>query len=43
MTTNVTSPELYALGAMTTFVSFVAIGIALTSIAVIQRRRSGRT
>jgi putative spermidine/putrescine transport system permease protein len=42
MTTNVTSPELYALGAMTTFVSFVAIGIALTSIAVIQRRRSGR-
>jgi putative spermidine/putrescine transport system permease protein len=43
MTTNVTSPELYALGAMTTFVSFVAIGIALTSIAVIQRRRSSRT
>lgn len=43
MTTNVTSPELYALGAMTTFVSFAAIGIALTSIAVIQRRRSGRT
>jgi putative spermidine/putrescine transport system permease protein len=43
MTTNVTSPELYALGAMTTFISFVAIGIALTSIAVIQRRRSGRT
>ena len=43
MTTNFTSPELYALGAMTTFVSFVAIGIALTSIAVIQRRRSGRT
>jgi putative spermidine/putrescine transport system permease protein len=42
MTTNVTSPELYALGAMTTFISFVAIGIALTSIAVIQRRRSGR-
>lgn len=43
MTTNVTSPELYALGAMTTFISSVAIGIALTSIAVIQRRRSGRT
>lgn len=43
MTTNVTSPELYALGAMTTFISFVAIAIALTSIAVIQRRRSGRT
>jgi putative spermidine/putrescine transport system permease protein len=42
MTTNVTSPELYALGAMTTFVSFLAIGIALASIAIIQRRRSGR-
>jgi putative spermidine/putrescine transport system permease protein len=42
MTTNVTSPALYALGAMTTFVSFVVIGVALTSIAVIQRRRSGR-
>jgi putative spermidine/putrescine transport system permease protein len=42
MTTNVTSPALYALGAMTTFVSFLAIGIALTSIALIQRRRSGR-
>jgi putative spermidine/putrescine transport system permease protein len=42
MTTNVTSPELYALGAMTTFVSFLAIAIALSSIATIQRRRSGR-
>jgi putative spermidine/putrescine transport system permease protein len=42
MTTNVTSPELYALGAMTTFVSFLAIGIALSSIAIIQRKRSGR-
>ena len=42
MTTNVTSPALYALGAMTTFVSFIAIGLALTSIVLIQRRRSGR-
>jgi putative spermidine/putrescine transport system permease protein len=41
MTTNVTSPALYALGAMTTFVSFAAIAIALTSIVAIQRRRSG--
>jgi putative spermidine/putrescine transport system permease protein len=41
MTTNVTSPALYALGAMTTFVSFAAIVIALTSIVAIQRRRSG--
>jgi putative spermidine/putrescine transport system permease protein len=43
MTTNVTSPELYALGAMTTFISFVAIGVALGSIALIRRRRAGRT
>src|ERR1700731_1867619 len=41
MTTNVTSPALYALGAMTTFVSFAAIAIALTSIVAIERRRSG--
>jgi len=41
MTTNVTSPALYALGAMTTFVSFAAIVIGLTSIVAIQRRRSG--
>jgi putative spermidine/putrescine transport system permease protein len=41
MTTNVTSPALYALGAMTTFVSFAAIAMALTSIVAIQRRRSG--
>ena len=42
MTTNVTSPALYALGTLTTAVSFVAIAIALTSIAVIQRRRTRR-
>jgi len=42
MTTNVTSPALYALGAATTVVSFAAIAIALTSIYVIQRRRSRR-
>lgn len=40
MTTNVTSPALYALGAVTTVVSFAAIAMALTSIAVIQRKRS---
>jgi putative spermidine/putrescine transport system permease protein len=40
MTTNVTSPTLYAVGAVTTIVSFVVITIALTSIAVVQRRRS---
>jgi putative spermidine/putrescine transport system permease protein len=42
MTTNVTSPALYALGALTTIVSFIVIAIALTSIALIQRRRAGR-
>ncbi len=42
MTTNVTSPALYALGTLTTAVSFVVIAIALTSIALIQRRRTRR-
>ncbi len=42
MTTNVTSPALYALGTLTTAVSFVVIAVALTSIAVIQRRRTRR-
>jgi putative spermidine/putrescine transport system permease protein len=40
MTTNVTSPALYAVGAVTTVVSFVVIIVALTSIAVLQRRRA---
>jgi putative spermidine/putrescine transport system permease protein len=42
MTTNVTSPALYALGTVTTAISFVAIALALGSIAYIQRRRSRR-
>jgi putative spermidine/putrescine transport system permease protein len=42
MTTNVTSPALYALGTITTAVSFVVIIISLGSIALIQRRRAGR-
>jgi putative spermidine/putrescine transport system permease protein len=42
MTTNVTSPALYALGTLTTAVSFVVIAVALSSIAMIQRRRTGR-
>jgi len=42
MTTNVTSPALYALGTLTTAVSFVAIALALGSIALIQRRRARR-
>jgi putative spermidine/putrescine transport system permease protein len=39
MTTTVTSPALYALGTVTTAISFAAIGSALGSIALIQRRR----
>lgn len=42
MTTNVTSPALYALGTVTTLVSFAAIALALGSIAIIQLRRSRR-
>jgi putative spermidine/putrescine transport system permease protein len=42
MTTNVTSPALYALGTVTTAVSFIVITLALGSIAIIQRRRSRR-
>ncbi len=40
MTTNVTSPALYAVGTVTTLVSFVVISVALSSIAMIQRHRS---
>lgn len=43
MTTNVTSPALYALGTVTTAISFAVIAIALGSIAYIQRRRSRRS
>jgi putative spermidine/putrescine transport system permease protein len=42
MTTTVTSPALYALGTVTTVVSFIAITLSLGSIAIIQRRRAGR-
>lgn len=40
MTLNVTSPSLYALGTVTTLVSFVIIGVCLGTIARIQRRRA---
>jgi putative spermidine/putrescine transport system permease protein len=40
MTTNVTSPALYALGTVTTVVSFSIIFLCLGSIALIQRRRA---
>ncbi len=39
MTTNVTSPALFAVGTVTTIFSFVVIGSALGAIALIQRRR----
>ncbi|MFC3694078.1 ABC transporter permease [Chenggangzhangella methanolivorans] len=39
MTTNVTTPVLYALGAVTTLVSFGVIGVSLAAIAVIARQR----
>lgn len=39
MTLNVTSPGLYALGTVTTVVSFAIIGVCLGSIAIIEKRR----
>ncbi|WP_312807663.1 ABC transporter permease [Agrobacterium cavarae] len=40
MTTNVTTPVLYALGAVTTFFSLIVIGVTLGIIAAMNRRRS---
>ena len=42
MTLNVTSPSLYALGTITTIVSFIIIGASLGTIVMIQRKRAGR-
>ncbi len=42
MTLNVTSPSLYALGTVTTIISFVIIAVCLGSIALIQKRRASR-
>jgi len=42
MTQNVTSPTIYALGTLTTIFSFIVIGISLTAVALIRRRRLGR-
>lgn len=39
MTTNATTPVLYALGTVTTGVSFLIIGLSLAMISVVQRRR----
>lgn len=40
MTQNVTSPSIYALGTVTTGISFLIIGLALGAIALIQHRRN---
>jgi putative spermidine/putrescine transport system permease protein len=42
MTTDVTSPALFAVGTVTTVISFIVIGLALTSIVLIERRRVRR-
>ena len=42
MTTNITSPALYALGTVTTAVSFLIIAISIVAFSVVQRRRSRR-
>ncbi len=42
MTLNVTSPSLYALGTVTTIISFVIIGVSLGAIYMIQKRRAAR-
>jgi len=40
MTTNITTPVLYALGTVTTAVSFLVIGLALTTFTILRRRRA---
>ncbi|WP_428351066.1 ABC transporter permease [Lichenifustis flavocetrariae] len=42
MTMNVTSPSLYALGTVTTVISFLVIGISLGTIVLMQKRRGQR-
>ena len=42
MTLNVTSPSLYALGTVTTIVSFIIIGACIWVIIVINKRRGMR-
>ena len=40
MTTNVTTPVLYALGTFTTGLSFLVIALALVSTIILRRRRA---
>ncbi|WP_207459041.1 ABC transporter permease [Azospirillum sp. SYSU D00513] len=42
MTTNVTTPVLYALGTLTTIFSFLVIGLCLAGFIAVQRRRARR-
>ena len=42
MTLNVTSPSLYALGTVTTIISFIVIGVSLGTIVLIQKKRGSR-
>lgn len=42
MTTTVTTPALYAIGTLTSALSFLAIAISFIAIAVIQKRRRAR-
>lgn len=40
MTTNVTSPVLYALGTLTTIFSLTLVGLVILSVTIMQRRRA---
>lgn len=40
MTTNVTTPALYAIGTVTSVISFAVIALAFAGIAIIQKRRA---
>ena len=42
MTLNVTSPSLYALGTVTTVISFIIIGVSIGAIILINKRRGVR-
>ncbi|MEM1383082.1 MAG: ABC transporter permease [Pseudomonadota bacterium] len=42
MTTNVTTPVLYALGTLTTAFSFLIIGVAMATVLILRRRRLAR-
>lgn len=42
MTTNVTTPVIYALGTLTTLFSFLVIGVCLATVFLVQRSRARR-